>query len=553
LHRDGTVHWTSFRGKALGDEAGQPTRLVGVFMDITERKEREEALRQSEQRLRLMLDRMPAVLWTTDRELRVSFCAGAGMAVLNVTPEQWIGRTLYEYLGTEDRTFYPIAAHDRALAGESISYEMECQSHIFRTHLQPLRDAAGQIAGCIGVTLDVTAHRRAEAGRGELDARIAQAQKLETLGTLAGGLAHDFNNLLTGVLGNVSLALMDLPPESSARSPLQQVEEAALRAADLTRQLLAYSGRGKFVVAPVDLSRLIEDMAALLKSVASRKAQLRFELTPNLPAVQADAEQLRQVILNLFTNASEALGDKHGSLGVRTGVMHADRAYLATMHVNEDLPPGYYAFVEISDTGCGMDEATLKRLFDPFFSTKFTGRGLGLAAVLGIVRGHRGAIKVASEPGRGSAFKVLLPCVDLAHGEASTSSPSPRWRSSGTILLMDDEEAVRQVVQRALESAGFRVLAASDGPEGIDLFRRHSHEVVAVVLDLTMPRASGEEVFRALRLLRPDVRVVLLSGFNEPEVANLFAEKGLAGFVQKPFRVDDLLAVLRRTLDPLAG
>jgi PAS domain S-box-containing protein len=549
LHPDGTWHWTGFRGKVLCDEGGQPIRLAGVFVDVAERKEREEALRQSERRLRLMLEQMPAILWTTDTELRVTFASGAGLAALNLIPEQWLGRTILEYFQTEDRTLYPIAAHDRALAGESVNYELEWQGRIFRTHLEPLRDTPGRIVGCIGVTLDVTAHRRGEAERRELEVRIQEAQKLESLGTLAGGLAHDFNNLLTGILGNASLALMDLPSESSARYPVQQVEEGALRAAELTRQLLAYSGRGKVVVAPIDLSRLIEDMAALLKSVVVREAHLRVELAAGLPAVQGDAGQIRQVLLNLITNASEALGEKKGAVGVRTGVMVAEQAYLATTYVNEDLPPGHYGFFEVSDTGCGMDEATMKRIFDPFFSTKFTGRGLGLAAVLGIVRGHHGAIKVYSEPGRGSAFKVLLPCVDLAHGGAGTPAPRQRWRGSGTVLLMDDEEGVRQVARRTLELAGFQVITASDGQEGIELFRQHAGEIVAVVLDLAMPRVSGEEVFRELRLLQPEVRVVLMSGYNEEEVANLFAGKRLAGFVQKPFRVDDFLAVMRRALE----
>jgi PAS domain S-box-containing protein len=407
---DGSLRWNVFRGQTLYDDAGRPTRLIGVFLDTTDRKDREESLRRSEQRLRLMLEQMPAILWTTDAELVITFCSGAGLAAVNLTPGLGVGRPIADYVGSADPTFYPLAAHHRALAGESVNFEMEWRGRVLRVHLEPLRDGGGRTAGCIGVALDVTAHRRAEAERRELEARLLQAQKRESLATLAGGLAHDFNNLLTGILGNASLALLDLPPESAARAAVQQVEAAALRAAALTRQLLACSGHGMFAVHRVDLSRLVEDTAGLLRSAVARGTRLHFELAAGLPPVRADVDQLRQVVVNLVTNASEALGDCPGSVAVRTGVTEADRAYLVSDHVSADVPAGRYAYVEVSDAGGGMDEATLLRIFDPFFSTKFTGRGLGLAAVLGIVRGHKGALKVRSEPNRGSTFKVLLPC-----------------------------------------------------------------------------------------------------------------------------------------------
>jgi PAS domain S-box-containing protein len=264
-----------------------------------------------------------------------------------------------------------------------------------------------------GAFIDITDRKRAEDERRQLEAQMQRAQKLESLGVLAGGIAHDFNNLLTGILGHASLALMDLPPDAPACHSLQQIELAARRAADLTRQLLAYSGKGRFLLAPVDLSMIIEETTALLRTVVSKKATLHFDFAPQLPTVIADPAQIRQLVMNLLTNASEALGDGPGAITIRTGREFATRASLAAPHVPADIPEGEYIFLEVTDTGAGMDAPTLERIFDPFFTTKFTGRGLGLAAVLGIVRGHRGAIKVASEAGRGTTFKVLLPPADV--------------------------------------------------------------------------------------------------------------------------------------------
>jgi PAS domain S-box-containing protein len=309
LWPDGSVRWLSCSGRVFADAEGRAVRMAGAVMDITERKNAEEALRRSEERLRLALRRMPAILWTTDAELRVTFCAGAGLAALHVDPENvTLGKTVFDYFRTDDRTFYPIAAHCRALAGESVNFEMEWQGAVFQAHLEPLRDGAGRAVGCIGVAVDVSARRRAERGRLELEARVQRAQRLESLGALAGGIAHDFNNLLTEILGYAGLALMDLPADAPASQPVRQIEGAVMRAADLTRQLLAYSGKGMFLVGPVDLSRLVEEMGPLLQGLLPGRALLRCEPLPDLPRPEGDAEQVRQSVLNLVSNAAEALG-----------------------------------------------------------------------------------------------------------------------------------------------------------------------------------------------------------------------------------------------------
>jgi CheY-like chemotaxis protein len=267
-----------------------------------------------------------------------------------------------------------------------------------------------------------------------------------------------------------------------------------------------------------------------------------------VPTVEADETQLRQIVMNLITNASDAIGARSGYITVRTGAQYADRQFLRSAYIDDELPAGLYAFVEVTDTGVGMSEETMARIFDPFFTTKFTGRGLGLAATLGIVRGHRGTIKVESTPGEGTTFRVLLPCSPAAvSGAAATGAAAPP-RGTGTLLLVDDDPTVRQVARTMLERRGFTVLLAEDGREALELFRRDHDRITLVMLDLTMPHMGGDEAFRRMREIRPDVTGILMSGYSGHELERRFAESGLAGFVQKPFRVDEFDACLARVL-----
>lgn len=390
---------------------------------------------------------------------------------------------------------------------------------------------------------------KAEEEQRKLETQMLEFQKLESLGVLAGGIAHDFNNLLMAILGNADLALSLLSPESRARPNVEEILRASQRAADLCRQMLAYSGKGRFVVDRYDLSEIVQEMAQMLEVSVSKKASLRYSFAAELPAVQADATELRQVIMNLITNASESLGDKSGVISVSTSVMECDRAYLSESHLDDKLPEGRYVYLKVSDTGCGMDEETQRRIFDPFFTTKFIGRGLGLAAVLGIVRGHQGAIKVHSKPGQGTSFKILLPALAWEPKELAPSipgsAPTPR---GGTILLVDDDPAVLNVGAQMLDGLGFKVLTAANGREGLEVFRKHEGEIHCVILDLTMPEMGGEEVFRELRRLRSDVCVILSSGYNEEDVTQRFVGKGLEGFVQKPYTSAKLRITLNRVL-----
>ncbi len=397
---------------------------------------------------------------------------------------------------------------------------------------------------------EIAARERAEEEKLALERQLLHAQKLESLGVLAGGIAHDFNNIVTAILGNADLASHELSEDSAAYDHLKEIEKASIRAAELARQMLAYSGKGRFVVEPIELSELVADMENLLKVSVSKKATLHLELAAGLPHLDGDATQLRQVVLNLITNASDALGDSSGTITLSTGSMtshaaHADKASaILGADVDTSGPAGPYVYFQVTDTGCGMDTATQKRIFDPFFSTKFTGRGLGMSAVLGIVRGHKGALKVLSEVGRGTTFKVLFPATDFTENQALPPSDIDArkltWQGKGLALVVDDEATVRDVAQQMLERMGFAVVAAADGYDALDLIRSHKNEITFVLLDLTMPRMGGEEALRHMRDMRPDLPVLLCSGYDGQATTERFSGKGQAGFIQKPFTIASL-------------
>jgi PAS domain S-box-containing protein len=402
----------------------------------------------------------------------------------------------------------------------------------------------------VGIFMDITERKRAEEERLLLETKVLQAQKLESLGVLAGGIAHDFNNLLVGVLGNAGIALMDLSPEAPARESIRDIEVAAKRAADLAKQMLAYSGRGKFVIKHLNLQNLVEEMTHLLEISISKKVVVRFDFASDVPFIEADVTQLRQTIMNLVINASEAIGDDTGVISIRTGVMECDRSYLGETYLDDDLSEGEYAYLEISDSGCGMDEVTINRIFEPFFSSKFTGRGLGLAAVLGIVRGHQGALEVSSEPGQGTTFKVLFPVVKgpVLLDEATATEWADESLEGKAMLLVDDEETIRSVGRKMLERFGIEVVTAEDGRQALEIFSTEPKRFDCVLLDLTMPQMDGEEALREMQRVNQDVCVVLSSGYSEQELINRFAGKGLGGFIQKPYRPETLRRVLLAAL-----
>jgi len=530
----------------LNDAAGRVTGCVATFQNVTPLK---TALAANLRYAAIVESSEDAIIGKT-LDGRVTDWNRGAERIFGYRAEEMAGQ-LISRLFVDERSAEEVSAHERVCRGEVVS-----QFETIRRRkdgslvevsvmLSPIRAADGRIIGVSKCARDITERRKAETRQVEMDRKIQETQKLESLGVLAGGIAHDFNNLLTGILGNASLARLDLPSVSPVLAAIEQIELSSHRAADLCRQMLAYSGRGRFVVQRLDLNQVVEETTQLLNISISKTCVLRFNLAARLPGISADATQIRQVVMNLVINASEAIGPRSGVIALATGVARLDRDYLMTLRL-ADLAPGDYVFLEVSDTGCGMDAETLQRIFEPFFTTKFTGRGLGLAAVLGIVRGHRGGLKVYSEAGRGSTFKLFLPLADgPVELRALRESGGPDgWRGSGVVLVVDDEETVRSVSARMLEELGYRVEMAPDGRTAIDVFQAAPSRYAFVLLDLTMPHLDGEETFRQLRHLHPGVRVVLMSGFTEHDAVSRFAGKGLAGFVQKPFSMTMLREVV---------
>ncbi|PWU00849.1 MAG: hypothetical protein C5B51_24220 [Terriglobia bacterium] len=410
--------------------------------------------------------------------------------------------------------------------------------------VSPVRNQAGALTGASVIARDITERKRSEQ-------QLQQMQKLESLGLVAGGVAHDFNNLLVGILGNASLVLDSMPTANPNRVLLHHVIDASERASALTRQLLAYAGKGRFVIERINLSQLVSEISTLLETSIFRNVQLRLELKSDIPQIEADAGQIQQLIMNLVINAAEAIGEQdNGTVLVTTEQQTVDEAYIAQNFAGDTLRPGSYVALEVHDTGCGMDDATLSKIFDPFFTTKFTGRGLGLAAALGIVRGHRGAMRVYSIPGKGTTFKVLLPAAEGTAAAPVTETPQSDLAGTGTILIIDDEPAVRQMATSALEAYGYSVLTASDGQAGIEVFRNNADRVAAILLDMTMPVMSGQETFRKIKSIRPQARIIVSSGYNEVEAVRRFTAKGMADFIQKPYTARKLARTVKLALNP---
>jgi PAS domain S-box-containing protein len=553
-HRDGSWRWVESVGTNLLHEPSVKAVVVN-FRDVTERKRAEEALRESEERFRLLTEVIPQLVWSSLPDGFIDYCNPRWLDYTGLRQEQVQGDGWAVALHTDDQPA-TMAAWKRAIEkGKEYQVEQRLRSkqgayRWFLTRALPLRDAAGKVVKWFGTCTDIENWKQTEEEKRLLERNLQESQKLESLGVLAGGIAHDFNNLLTTILGYASLIDMRLPAGSPLREDLGRISQVAERAADLCRQMLAYSGRGRFVLGSLDLNEVIREIIGLLGVSLSRKVVPHFDLAEGLPPILADATQVRQVILNLVLNAAEAIGDRPGLIRVATTVRRMDRASLTSAGGSPDLPEGDYVVLEVADTGCGMDEETRRRIFEPFFTTKFTGRGLGLAAVLGIVRGHKGAIQVESEPGRGSTFRLLLPSgPNGVHPKQACPALAMRWQGEGIILVADDENHVRDVAERMLKTLGFRVIQAGDGEEALARLRESADEVRLVLLDLTMPKLDGEETFRTLHLLWPGLPVILMSGYSEHEASARFTGKGLAGFLAKPFRLEELTERVRSALE----
>jgi two-component system, cell cycle sensor histidine kinase and response regulator CckA len=525
--------------------------------DILKRQSTEAELRESRRQLDNLLRQMPGMAYRFDNHTpsRATFISRGSIEIVGHTPHDLIsGTPSYEALILHEDFAEHRKRVNSALARQT-SYESEYRLRDKTGAIkwvldrgQGIYNTDGELLFVEGLAIDITRRKEAEFEKVAIDRKLLESQKLESLGVLAGGIAHDFNNLLTSIVGHTGILRLDLPRHSSLQSHLEQIECGAQRAAELCQQMLAYAGKGRFLIQRTSLETLVRDTTPLLEHSISKRATLHFKFQTGVPEVDVDATQIRQIIMNLVVNASDALGDRDGSITIETGTLRRNDPQLARAVLAP--PPGESNFASlcITDTGTGMSAETLSKIFDPFFTTKFAGRGLGLAAVLGIVRGHEGSLLVASSPEQGSTFTLILP---------ATCSPQPARESrvpfenrahplAGTVLLIDDEEGVRGVAEQMFAAFGLKTLTACDGQEGLELFQKHQAQIALILLDLTMPRMSGEETLRHIRKLAPQLPVILMSGYNESAVQEL-ATDDCVSFLQKPFS----LAALRKQISQM--
>ncbi|MDQ6964144.1 MAG: PAS domain S-box protein [Mariprofundales bacterium] len=520
--------------------------FLGILRDITARR----ALEVEQRQLTLAVEQAQDAIFITDHEGVINYFNPAFERLSGFDANELIGSSAkLMKSGKMESSFYErmwqAILQGREWRAEFINRRRDGVLYEVDQSISPIKDQHDRVVGFVSVQRDITQDKLQRE-------QLEHTQRLESLGVLAGGIAHDFNNLLTAILGNSALAKMRIDPTSPAIDMLTNVEKSSERAALLCKQMLAYSGKGKFVVESINLTELIHEMISLLNVSINKSVVMRLDLSEQLPNIEADTAQMQQIVMNLVINASEAIGNRSGIITIHTGAVEVDADYIATTYLKDNIAPGRFVMLEVSDTGCGMDSATQKRIFDPFFTTKFTGRGLGMSAILGIVRGHHGAIKVYSEEGKGTTFKILLPCSALRSNKIKRES-QPKVNNSaahGTVLIVDDEETIRVTAAAMLEDIGFTTLTAVDGVDGVATFKRHREEISVVLIDMTMPRMGGEELFCELRKIDPNIRVVLSSGYNEQDATSHFAGKGLAGFIQKPYRPQVLQAKIVDIVSP---
>ncbi len=527
-----------------------------LLIEVNNRKKIEKALKENEDRLSFILDNVTDAIFTLNDKghflyqspsvhtlfamERKDINRGSFIDCLSIEAQAGVREKLMQVIrGTREiaRLEYTLPGKDGSLIWHATTLTREINQE-------------GSVV-LIGVAKDITQQKQAEEERYKLEEQIRNAAKLESLGVLAGGIAHDFNNLLTAIMGNCGLAKMQVPQTSKTNNHLIKIEKASLKAAELCQQLLAYSGKGKFVVQALNLNDVIREMMHLLSVSISKKVKIRLEFNESLPYIKADVAQMQQVIMNVITNASEAIGDQTGTIHVKTDVIKLDREGLNRYYMGEMLEPGRYIMIEVTDTGEGMTPETIEKIFDPFFTTKFTGRGLGLAAVLGILRSHEASVKITSTVGQGTTFSFIFPPHKLSEARAANPVPSDEdemWHGRGTVLLVDDDDSIREVSRQTLEQAGLQVITAENGEEAVQIYQARKKDIKLVLMDMTMPNLNGREAFVKMRNIDKNVKVILSSGYSEQEATERIHETGLLGFLQKPYKPQDLLNKIKHIL-----
>jgi PAS domain S-box-containing protein len=526
--------------------------------EIAEREAAERALRASEERYRTVSELSSDFSFTfriaADLSLELEWVTGAFQRITGYPPEKLQGHGWMELLDEDSHEgilseFQTARGNGHPVTLDRPIRHRSGEPRWLEIRLDTLESAEDGSLQVVGAARDVSEARRAQDERRRLELHVLEAQKLESLGVLSGGIAHDFNNLLAVILGNARLLVSELPPDSQGRAYLDRIQGAGDHAASLAEQMLVYSGKASLELKPTDVASTVSGVLTLLRASVSEKGQLETRLSPSPLPVEGDASQLRQVALNLVLNASEALEDRAGTIWLRTGSLQADAEALKDCLGSVDPAPGRYVYLEVEDDGAGMNAETQRRIFEPFYTTKFSGRGLGLPAVLGIVRAHRGVVSVSSGPGRGTRIRVLIPLAEQAVLHETEPTRATRTDDTGgLILVVDDEEWVLEVTREFLVRAGYEVLCASGGREGIERFQEQPNAIDAVVLDVAMPDVDGERVLQEMRQVRPDVPVILTTGYGPEVTARRFATEGVTACLRKPFQPEEITQALREAL-----
>ena len=548
LHPDGKVMYLKADAIVIRGADGKAERMLGINADISDRIQAEEQLRNREELYRNLFNNSEIAIFRSRLDGSEIFDVNQKfLDMLEMTREETIGKpsaVLWADPHEREQLVQQLLANGRVSGFE---YKMLTKNGEIRNCITSLvlYPEQGIIEGSI---LDITKLKQAEHTKLELEQQFQHTQKLESLGVLAGGIAHDFNNILAIIVGHCSLAVMN--PDSLEES-LSEIEKAALRAAGLCRQMLAYAGKSQLEMTQVNLSLLVDEMVKMLRSSLPQNTSIKTALSANIPSIKGDESQLRQIVMNLIINASEAIGNEHGEISVSLAKIKVMAGKSYDDYNGKAIPPGEYVCLEVTDNGCGMDEETKWRIFEPFYTTKFTGRGLGMSAVLGIIMSHGGALQLFSQLGHGTTFKVYLPVQKDASIEDSNMEQivqTPPWQGSGTILLVEDEDQVRKIARLMLLKLGFTVIEASNGKEALELYQKNTVEITLIVTDMGMPVMDGYELFYELKQLKPELPIIISSGFGDSDIHSRIAKEDIAGMITKPYTPDELREVLKNVI-----
>lgn len=559
MYNDITLHYIALWTLVFG------ATLVWAVMHLKRNKRIRQTVRDGEMlrmRIRNILQHSREILFGFDlRSGRFDYLSPACLSLTGFTIEEIKAmgpRELLQRLHPDDRDeMHKLIDQLRQRTKESewlgpVDYRFlhrDGQYRSFSDHLHVTYDDAGGAAYAGGSVRDVTRIVRLEESMRILERKFQDTQKMAGLGLLASGIAHDFNNLLTVILGNAELALLDCGGTDGG--VLDEIKQTALRAAELANQMLVYTGKTSLVVSSINLCSAVKEMGSLLDVSISKKVSIQYCLAENVPFIRGDVSQIRQVAMNLITNASEAIGDRSGVIAISIHAVELQTGELERTFPPGGLPAGRYVRLEVSDTGDGMNEETMQKIFDPLFTTKITGRGLGLASLLNVVQRHNGAVDVKSEVGRGTVFRVYFPVEEQAGEQCAEETPAANgeWRGYGTALVADDEEAVRNITTALLERLGFRVITSADGVETVDLYTEHAGEISLLLMDLNMPRLNGIEATLRIRHVNPQVPVLFMSGYPREQVMERFGQQPHTDFIRKPFQTGELLAGIRHVIE----